>query len=177
MDLSAKMATYPRHGHLIMSLFPNILNLFKEGLVYPLQEEQILVYSGKKYSGEEALVDAGDLADEDKFVNKIIDSLGYIQPDFLFFKDNRYIQSSNGLKTAGVPDLVVEVWSDNNDRWERDFKFRIYSSSEKCEHWYMEQDMNQVERFLGKTKLTSATIKEVMHTTKGIAFDLRHLAL
>ena len=177
MDLSLRMATFPRHGHLVTAFFPNVWELFKQKKLYHLQEEQILVYKGKKYSGEEALVDVDKLEDESRFVNNIIDALGYIQPDFLFFKENSFVQSHNTLKTAGVPDLVVEVWSDTNEDIERDFKFRIYSSSEKCEHWYLEQDSNMVQCYLGDKELEVQNLNNVLETTKGIKFDLRHLAL
>ena len=177
MDLSTRMATFPRHGHLVMSFLPNIWELFRNKTVYPLQEEQILVFKGKKYSGEEVLVDVDELEDKTKFVTKIIDMLGYVQPDFLFFKENTFIQSTSTLKTAGVPDLVVEVWSDTNDPIERDFKFRIYSSNDKCEHWYLEQDSNIVQCYLGTLGLPTQNLTDILKTTRGIEFDLRHLAL
>lgn len=177
MDLAAKMATFPRHGHLVMSLFPNILELFKEKKVYPLQEENILVFFGKKYSLEETLVDVSNLHDVEHFREKVIDTLAFVQPDFLFFQENKFVQSNNTLKTAGVPDLIVEVWSDSNDQYEREFKFRLYSSNQNCEHWYLEQESNRVEKFLGTQKQATQTLNEILVTTKGIKFDLRYLAL
>ena len=177
MDLSTKMATFPRHGHLVMGFFPNILELFKNNEVYPLQEEQILVYKGKRYSGEESLIDVEKIVDMQKFRGIAIEELGTIQPDFLFFKDNAYVQSLNTLKTAGVPDLVVEVWSESNDLEEREFKYRVYSSSGKCEHWYLTQNSNEVECWLGKEKLKTQTLKRILKTSKGVEFDLMYLAL
>ena len=177
MDTTTKMATYPRHGHLVTAFFPNVVDLFKRKELYHLQEEQILVFRGKKYSGEETLVDVDNLENKEVFITDVIDTLDFIQPDFLFFKKNKFLQSHNTLKTAGTPDLVVEVWSANNEQAEREMKYRVYSSSDKTEHWYLEQDSNIVQCFVGKEELRPQSLKEVLFTLDKIQFDLRHLAV
>ena len=174
MDLSLNMATLPRHGHLTSSFFADVKDLFKKGLLYPLQEQHYLAYLGKKYSGEERLIEPTYFS---RYTDTLFEELGRVQPDFLFFKDNKYIQNKTTMITLGIPDLVVEVWSDSNDDIERMFKQRIYSSSDKCEHWYLEQNSNLVKCYLGKKQLKDQTLLDFLVTTKGIKFDLRYLAL
>ena len=172
MDNLLRMGTYPRHNHLASSFFSDIFHLFKKKLVYALQENCYLAFLGKKYSGDERLLDASDISDLD-----LLEELDVIQPDFLVFKDNLYVQSRSTFKTAGIPDLVVEIWSKSNDKLEKEMKFRIYSSSEKCEHWYLTQDSNDVECYIGKNRLSNQSISEKLRTRSGLEFDLTHLAL
>ena len=177
MDSTTKMATFPRHGHLVTAFFPNILQLFKNKQVYYLQEEQILAFKGKKYSGEETLVDPTEIPNLDAYIEQAVDLLDFVQPDFLFFKKNKFAQTINTLKTIGVPDLVVEVWSASNDEHEREMKFRLYSSRENCEHWYLTQTSNEIACYMGKKKLPNQYLTEVLRTQDGIEFDLRYLAI
>ena len=171
MEQLLRMGTYPRHNHLVSSFFVEVGHLFKKKEVYPLQENCFLVHYGKKYSGEERLVDALALSDL-----TVIDELGVIQPDFLLFQHNKFVQSGSTLRTAGIPDLVVEVWSKSNDNLEREMKFRIYSSSPICEHWYLTQDSNIVECFKGTKALTNQNLTHILRSTSGLEFDLTHLA-
>lgn len=177
MDTTLKMATFPRHGHLVMGFFPSILELFKRNEIYPLQEEHILAFRGKKFSGDETLIDVTTIDNKNYYSEHVIDLLDFVQPDFLFFKENSYLQNLNGLRTIGVPDLVVEVWSANNDEYEKSFKRRLYSSSPMCEHWYLSQTDNLIECYLGSQKLQNQHLSIPLVTQKGIVFDLTYLAL
>ena len=76
MDNLLRMGTYPRHNHLASSFFSDVFHLFKKKLVYPLQENCYLVLHGKKYSGDERLVDADHVTDLD-----LLEELDVIQPD------------------------------------------------------------------------------------------------
>ena len=177
MDLSTKMATYPRHTHLVSAFLPNILEMFKQQKIYFLKEENILAFQGKKYSGEERLINPSTVENIDEFIEFGIDTLDFVQPDFLFFRRNKFIQSKNGLRTIGIPDLVVEVWSINNDYSEKEMKFNLYSSSNLCEHWYLTQNSNLVECYLGKQKLNEQSLERELKTLDNIKFDLTYLAL
>ena len=171
MEQLLRMGTYPRHNHLVSSFFVEVGHLFKKKKVYPLQENCFLVHFGKKYSGEERLVDASAVPDL-----TVLDELEVVQPDFLLFQRNKFVQTSSTLRTAGIPDLVVEVWSKSNDKYEREMKFRIYSSSPMCEHWYLTQDSNVVECFKGTCALPSQDLSRVLKSTGGLEFDLTHMA-
>jgi len=171
MDNTLRMATFPRHGHLVMSFLPNIWDMFRNKEIYPLQEENILSFKGKKFSREERLIDVNKELISDDFIKFGIDSLDFVQPYFLFFKDNKFV------RTIGVPDLIVEVWSINNEDIEISFKKRLYSSSPMCEHWYLTQTSNIVDCYKGTCKLPTQSIENILVTQKGITFDLRHLSL
>ena len=176
-DTTLKMATFPRHGHLVMSFLPYVFDLFRQKKLYPLQEEHVLVFRNKKYSGEECLIDATFLEDKNHFVTKVIDLLDFVQPDFLYFKNNSFVQSRNTLRTAGCPDFILEVWSDLNESYEKEMKHRVYSSSPKTEHWYIHQDSNIVECWLGNNQLPTQTLLAPLYMQDNTYFDLRHLAL
>ena len=171
-DQLLRMGTLPRHNHLVSTFFGNIFPLFQKKKLYPLQENCFLALYGKKYSNDERLIDPNILSDI-----SILEELDVIQPDFLLFQYNPYIQSPSTMRTAGIPDLVVEVWSKSNDQLERDMKFRIYSSHPDCEHWYVEQDSNIVKCFKGKDSLPNQNLKDMLRTSTGLEFDLTHLAL
>ena len=101
-----------------------------------------------------------------------------VQPDFFMFTyDNPYIKNRSETRIAGRPDLIVEVWSEGNLSLERERKFMLYSSSPVTEHWYIEQDSNDVACFLGKEKLSDQNLLHVLKTHKGLEIDLTHLAL
>ena len=176
-DYATNMAALPRHGHLVSSFFANIFPLFKEKKVYALQEQHALVFYGKKWSKEERLVDATQIENINEFKSSIIEELDFVQPDFILFENNLFIQSTSTLKTAGVPDLVIEVWAKSNTREERDMKHNLYSSHPKCEHWYLTHDSNHVECLLGSAKLKPQTLTDILITQHQINFDLRYLAI
>ena len=177
MDYIENMSTLPRHGHLVSSFFADIKALFVQKKVYPLQEQHSLVYWGKRYSGDEHLVDVSILDDKDYFALSTIEQLAFIQPDFMLFQNNEYLHNRTTSRIAGVPDIVVEVWSDTNIPAEREMKFRIYSSHPMCEHWYIEQYSNEVECWLGTNPLARQDIRNVLKTTHDLEFDLRYLAI
>ena len=178
MDNYMPMSTKIRHNELAISFPANIFDLIRKKEVRALQEECSLVYKGYKRKPEPRfLIDVNNIENITEFIDEIIDDLEYIQPDFLLFQKNPYLTNKRDTRTAGCPDLIVEIWSKNNDMDERTFKFDLYSSSDKTEHWYIEQDLNEVKCFLGKEKLAEQSIENVLRTANGIEFDLRYLAV
>ena len=93
------------------------------------------------------------------------------------FKNNPYLENRRETRTAGFPDLIIEVWSDGNSAFERARKHSLYSSSPVTEHWYIDQDKNTIECFFGATKLPEQNLKNLLITQGNIMFDLRYLAL
>ena len=176
MDYIENMSTLPRHGHIVSSFFADVKHLFQKKLVYPLQEQHALVYWGRRYSGDETLVDVEKLTNLNEFRGLTIEELAFVQPDFFVFAKNPYIQNLSTSRTAGIPDLIVEVWSTSNTLMEKDMKFRLYSSSSKCEHWYITLDSNSVECWLGDSKLSNQSLEQELFTIGGLKFDLRYLA-
>ena len=178
MDNIMPMGTTDRHNELINSFIADIFSLVRKKEVRALQSDCALVHYGEKNKNDLIrLVDINDIDNREKFIETTIYELDYVQPDFFFFKDNPYLRNERGTRTAGYPDLVVEVWSDSNDNLHRMQKTELYSSSPLTEHWYIEQDSNVVECYLGKTKLFNQYLTEILETQKGLKFDLRYLTL
>ena len=177
MDFVYELATFPRHNHLVGAFVGSVFPLFVKQKVYFMHENCVLVFDGVKYSGEETLIDASEISGLEKFRDFIIDEYSFILPDFMLFQYNAFIQSRNTLKTAGIPDLVVEIWSDSNTEKERVFKRRLYGSSDLCEHWYLEQDSNIVDCWIGKKKLSEQTLLKPLESQTGLRFYLEHLAI
>ena len=123
------------------------------------------------------LVDVDKIADAGAFKNETIEELAFVQPDFLLFQKNPYIHNNSTSRVAGVPDLIVEVWSDANTDLEIDMKKRLYSSSDKCEHWYIHQNSNEVECWMGFQKSDPQFLYNKLVTLYGLTFDLRYLSL
>ncbi|MCL2098818.1 MAG: Uma2 family endonuclease [Oscillospiraceae bacterium] len=178
MEHYMEMSTTWRHSRIITTLSGEILNLLRKKEIHALQEECALVHWGKQ-SGRDfkMLVDIDELHDIDDFVLNVIDDLEYVQPDFLFFKNNKFIGNKRETRIAGAPDLIAEVWSKGNSNIEREFKTDLYSSSPLTEHWHIEQDSNNVICYLGKERLKDQSLTEVLKTLGGIEFDLKYLAL
>ena len=176
------MSNSKRHGRLVGQLYADIVTKHKELLeadkINPLQTEAALVYFGRVSKGDTlSLVDVGKIDDKDEFIEEAINELDYIQPDFMLFKNNPYWENRRQTRTAGFPDLIVEVWSPANSKDERAIKFGLYSSSDTTEHWHIEHDSNIVKCNKGTERLPNQNLRNILTTQDGIEFDLRYLAL
>jgi hypothetical protein len=172
------MSTTARHNRLSATFIGTILDLLRKKEVYALHEECSLVYWGKKTEPTGLrLVDISEIEDLDKFIHSTIEDLYYVQPDFMLFKNNPYVENKRQTRTAGCPDLIVEIWSDGNTKNDRAFLQNLYATSERTEHWYIEQDSNEVICYLGKNRLENQYLTDVLVTRGGLRFDLRYLAV
>ena len=165
------MATTTRHNRILRSLSASVYALEKIGRLSAYQEECALVYYGKKWDPSSELIDINIIEDIE-----ILNYFDYVQPDFFIFEKNDYIINQQDTRIAGYPDLIVEVWSINNLAVEREFKKALYASSDRTEHWYLEQNSNKIQCFLGKKKIEEQNLTEILKTINGITFDLRHLS-
>ena len=177
MDIFMPMATTDRHNKFVATLMNRIFNRVESGEVHALQEQCPLVYWGSKDlpKGFE-LVDVRDIKNTEHFLDNITE-LEYVNPDFMLFAANPYIKNKKGTRTAGQPDLIVEIWSDSNTDNNRAFLQNLYASSPITEHWYIEQDSNDVKCYMGKERLLDQCLTNVLVTQNGIKFDLRYLAI
>ena len=145
-------------------------NLFKTH--HPFKDNTALVYSGgRRIPSASCLLDANGF---DVFPNKRFYT---VEPDFMLFRNNKFLINKAETRVLGQPDLIAEVWSDSNDENERNFKQDLYSTSPITEHWYIEQESNEVVCYLGETRLPSQYLNEPLITRSNIVFDLRRLAL
>ena len=178
MGIIMPMSTTGRHNRITGTIFGRILDLLEKKEVYALHEEGALVHWGNKNKNDLlALVDVASIVNIDEFTNITINELDYVQPDFFLFKHNSYLHNKRETKVAGYPDLIVEVWSKDNFSFDRELKFNLYSSSPITEHWYIEQDLNEVVCYFGKEKLENQSLINILYTRDGLKFDLRYLAV
>ena len=178
MDNIMPMATTGRHNRITTTLSGRILNLVEKNEAYALQEECALVHWGNKSKNDLiSLIGLKDIDDIDEFLKETIYDLDYVQPDFFFFKNNKYLHNERETRIVGCPDLIVEVWSKDNSKFDREMKLKLYSSSPITEHWYIEQDSNEVICYLGRGKIENQCLTDVLVTLDGLKFDLRYLAI
>jgi len=161
-----------------MTFSGTVLDLLRKKEVHALQEECALVYLGTKDlpNGFE-LVDITSIDDTEYFIENVITELEYIRPDFVLFKNNPYLENQRQTRTAGRPDLIVEVWSESNTKNDKAFLQNLYASSDITEHWYIEQDSNDVSCYIGKNQIENQTLTDILVTQCGLKFDLRYLAI
>jgi len=178
MDNYMPMSTTDRHNNIISVLIGRIIHLMEKNEVHALQSDCALVHWGKRTVPSSLnLVDISEIEDIPKFTDSVIEYLDYVQPDFMLFKDNPYLKNSKGLRTAGQPDLIIEVWSDGNSKKDREILQNLYSTSAITEHWYIEQDSNEVICYFGRDRIENQSLSNVLLTRGGLKFDLRYLAI
>ena len=178
MDIFMPMGTTTRHSNLVSTIYGRLLALLEKKEVYVLQEVCDLVYWGTKNESHGfRLVDVTEIQDTDRFKEITINELEVVIPDFVLFKSNPFMTNRRQTKTAGQPDLIAEVWSESNIKSDKDFKMNLYATSDITEHWYIEQDSNIVQCYMGKDRISDQNLKNVLVTQKGLEFDLRYLAI
>ena len=174
MNYILEMGTSIRHNQLISRLQFEIMKLFQGKDILTLHEQIPLCYLGSV--AEPYLTRLIDLK-SDNITKEMLNSLQVVQPDYMLFETNKYISNPNETRLAGQPDLIVEIWSDYNIESHRNFKKFLYSTSDTTEHWYIEQNENNIECWLGNKKLPEQSLKNILSTQSGIKIDLRHLAI
>ena len=178
MDNYMQMSTTTRHNKLINTFIGDVLNLIRKKEIYALQSDCALVYYGQRKEPQSIkLVNILKLADIEKFANSEIEHLEYVQPDVMIFKNNPYLENNSELRVAGQPNLIIEIWSKSNTIEDKIFKKYLYSTSDITEHWYIEQDSNIVECYIGEEKIADQSLKKILRSQSGIEFDLRYLAI
>jgi len=178
MDIFMPMSTTARHNKIITTLMSSFIDLLRKKEAHALSEECSLVYWGQNAEPTTvSLVNINEIENMKKFKESIIEDLYYVQPDIMLFKSNPYVENTRQTRTAGQPDLVIEVWSDGNQKSEKDFKKFLYSTSNITEHWYIEQDSNEVSCHFGREKTENKSLTDILFTRDGLKFDLRYLAV
>jgi len=174
------MMTSQRHGNILSVLNLEFFSKYRKELISKKfnlrQEEGALVHWGEKKSGTMHLVDINALENTQYFLTEIINDLEYVQPDIMIFKNHPYLTNRNENRAAGFPDLLIEIWSKGNTTIDIKLKMDLYKTAPTTEHWYISQDSNEVECWLGDKPLAAQTLANVLKTQGGITFDLRDLA-
>ena len=173
------MSTTRRHNKILNEFVSKRDNLNKSDNIDIFTSDCALAHWGSKIKSNDIckLVDIDLIEDTEYFKKIVINQLEYVQPDYMLFEKNKQIVNEFETITAGFPDLVIEIWSDSNTKAEKEFKFNLYSSGSTCEHWYITQDSNHVECFLGQNQLKEQNLTNILITNDGIKFDLRRIAI
>ena len=168
--------TTARHNEILSAFIVNIYDFIKNKKMRAFQEQCSLVYWGERNIIQDVkLVNIDELNNKEEFIEYIIDNLRFVQPDFIMFDKNQYLTNKVETKFAGLPDLIVEVWSKFNTPEEKEFKFGLYSKS-GIEHWHINQNSNIVDCWIGNRQLTSQSLTDVLKTQNQVKFDIRHLS-
>jgi len=171
------MGTTHRHNGLVTTLMNRIFNRIESGELLAFQEQCPLVYFGtKELPVGFKLIDVKSIKDTQRFLENITE-LEHVKPDFMLFKNNAYLRNKKQTRTAGQPDLIVEVWSETNTDDDRAFLQNLYATSDITEPWYIEQDSNSVQCYMGSEQLPNQCLTNILKTQKGLEFDLRYLAI
>jgi len=178
MDNIFEMGTTARHGRFLEYLTYHTFTLSKRKKLVNFSESSSLVYYGNKKEIDFCeLVNLNDIPNIQKFIDDTINDLNFVTPDYMYFKENKYLINRKETKVAGYPNLIVEVWSEDNTPKDKAFKKHLYSTSPVTEHWYIEQDSNIVECYFGKEKMENKYLSDILISRDGIKFDLRDLKL
>ena len=183
MDSFMEMGTSGRHNEILNEVGGRLFGLIERNRKIRIWRETYpLVYWGKRAEMDTlSLVDISQIEDIEYFKEETMTILRRVEPDFMLFDKNAYIENDtknkNRTKVAGFPDLVIEVWSEENKPADREFKKFLYSTSPVTEHWYIEQDSNDVECLIGQNILPPQTLKKLLRTQSGIEIDLRYMAI
>ena len=159
-----------RHNQLIGELYLALSDLLKSRRYEAMHGEQALAYEGNQYF-------LPSLMEHDRCSQDMLDYLPFVQPDFMLFKVNRYLIDKPGIKLVGLPNLIIEIWNPYDTNDERNLKRKLYSSKSCVEHWYISQDCNLVDCWLGNYHFPNQHLTNVLKTIDDISIDLRYLAL
>ena len=178
MDNLFEMGTTARHRRLLDYLIKSTIELFEKKELINFSESSSLVYYGNKREKNLCeLVNLEEVADKKDFKANVMGELNIVTPDYMHFKDNKYLMNEKETRIAGYPNLIAEVWSEDNSLKDRAFKKHLYSTSPTTEQWYIEQDSNIVECYYGQEKIKNKNLADILISRDGIEFDLRYLKL
>jgi len=165
------LATTDRHSELVDGFSYYLTGKRIKGELDVWSDTVALSYQDDK------LIDVNEMGKEDKkALVRLMGSLPYVEPDIMVFQKNDYLNNFRNTRKAGCPDLVIEVWSNQNDEAHRNRKWDLYSSSPTTEHWYIEQEEDIVQCYLGDRRLSDQHLLNILKTQNGLEFDMKYLA-
>ncbi|MCL1988987.1 MAG: hypothetical protein FWG64_13605 [Firmicutes bacterium] len=172
--------TPPRHALLNGKLSSTVIDKFEEEINQGTKNygssNICLTYFDETIEGA-SLVDLSQLDDIDYFIENEISDLHYVMPDIFLFDKQPFVTNKTGVKIAGFPDLIIEIWSPGNSKTHREFLHNLYQTSPVTEIWHLTLNSNIVHRWLGKKRLEDTTLLEIMESRTGLKFDLTRSAL
>ena len=144
------------------------------------KEEDPTIKTGRE---QIALVEnKGELIDLSKYtelgIQRIKETMGVMKhtyPDFMIFKDNLVLINEKRTRYAGIPDLIVEVWSETNPESDRERKRELYRTN-KSELWEINQDSAVIICWSKDGKMYEQHMDKSVKTPWGEELDLTNLA-
>jgi len=132
------MGTTKRHMRILAYLDKLFVDRALNDELDYAREQVALVYNKGK------LIDLSALGSEAKErLRQNINHLRFNYPDFMVFKNNEKMENKNATRFAGIPDLIIEVWSPFNDSTEREEKRALFITP-LSEFWEIEQESMKV---------------------------------
>jgi len=141
------MGTTRRHSQILSKFDAIFVEQDLRNEIFSAREQIALVKNKGK------LIDVGNLdKTQQTVVYNSMNQLKITYPDFMIFKKNPFIINLNMTRLAGIPDLIVEVWSPFNTPGEKEEKRQLYIT-DKSEFW--EIDQNSIKFICWKADGTS----------------------
>lgn len=134
------------------------------------REQIALVDNGGELIDVSALTELGI-----QYIKDQMGKFGYSYPDFMIFKDNPVIISDNKTRYAGMPDLIIEVWSKSNKKEEKEQKRNLYRTN-KSEFWELDQDSPKILCWHKDGQMYEQHMDQPVKTPWGETLDLTELA-
>ena len=155
-----------------------ILDWFS-GFAIKEQEKDYFVYAREQIALVEnygVLIDVSELTDEQRQkVRNVMGKMRYTYPDFMIFKNNPVIINNQETRYAGIPDLIIEVWSQKNSESEKEQKRKLYRTK-KSEFWEFNQDSPKVLCWAQDGTKYEQFMDKPMRTPWSEEFDLTSLS-
>lgn len=122
------------------------------------------------------LIDISRLTEDGRrILGDIIGRLNHTYPDFMIFYNNPVFINNNKTRYAGIPDLIIEVWSLSNTEDEKKLKRDLYRT-EKSEFWELDQDSPKIICWNKDGKMYEQHLDKPVKTPWGAQLDLTELA-
>ena len=174
--MTLEMGTTARHHNILQEIYWKIRTFLNN---MPVPAHIFVEQLNLCYMGERKELDSIELLDakNTKLDDDTINRLYVVQPDIMFFHFNPFYTNKIQTRFVGRPDLLIEVWSDSNSDRDKLFKKKLYSTSDTTEHWYIEQNSNEVECWFSDKQLPYQNLNNILKTQQNIEIDLRYLAL
>jgi len=147
------MGTTYRHGRILSYLDKLFIDRDLNNELVSSREQVALVKNKGKLINVDALSPSQQMT-----VVRSMNELRITYPDFMVFKSNQCLMNENRTRFAGIPDLIVEVWSPFNSTAEREEKRELFIN-ETSEFWEIEQ--NSIEILCWRADGTS--YKQYLH--------------
>ena len=167
MNTNVKMMGTTKRHMRILSYLDKIFveRALKDELEYA--REQVALVQNK-----DRLIDLAEISNSSKQVLKDnINQLKISYPDFMVFKENEVLENKTGTRFAGIPDLIIEVWSPFNSEKEKEEKRKLYITN-KSHFWEFEQESMTVTCWDSSGMQYFQSLDRPLTTPWGEALDL-----